>query len=430
MKQVVVIVLLIFPAIINAQFYDSILNKSALTIGVYGRTQCGIVTDKTRDLSDDNELVEAVMDKTGISEIGSGFVYEHKNNKYIISCEHVLFKADRIVGFDANYNEYELELHGSDMPYDIVVLRFKNKRDEQKFEGLELADFDLQFSKSPLRHIGFWNIDGTSNFKKGQMLNEVSEDLDKIPLTGMGYFESSAFVPGGYSGGPVINDRNVVVGMSTARHIKGTSYALNSKIMKRLIHDIIDYGKVRRVFSGIEFAQESSCAGVTIHSIINNSPASINENKLINKKIETLNDQEIYTIYDLLLIMEEIKPQEIITIGLANGEKVSIQVEYLNEENLAKITKHTLRQYSYPQLSQTEDIDNLLAVIEQGKKYVIKTAGIGSNKVYCLSDLSQLGVIIRMCAPYGFVELGKDDSHIYINEIRFSADKSKRILYY
>jgi len=429
-KKIVFYVCFIFPCVVNTQIAKSPLNSSILTIGINGRAECGIVTDKTRDVSEDNEIAEAVMDKTGISELGTGFIYEYKNRKYIISCEHVLYRAGQIVGFDANYNEYELELVGSDMTYDVVVLGFKHEADEDKFNGLRLANHDQLNSTSSLSHFGFWKIDGTPNFKKGHILLNEQQDIESIPLTGMGYFESSAYVPGGYSGGPVINTENKVVGMNTARNIKGTSYALNSTILSRLTNNIINFGKVQRAFSGIEFAQLSDDGPVTIQSIIEGSPASSRYTDLIESTLVRINGYTINTIYDLLLIMEEIAPGDDFRLGLSDGTEVVLKMEYLNETNLSKISKHTLHRYSYPRLTSSEEIDNLIVVIEQGEKYIIRTAGIEGNKVYCLNTLSQLGVIIRMCALYGYIELGKDDSHIYIKEIKFSEDRSKRVLYY
>lgn len=426
----VIMALCFMPFLLNSQYSDLSLKNSTLTIGIYGRADCGIVTDKTRDITDDNEIAEAVMDKTGISELGTGFIYEHQQHKYIISCEHVLYKAEKIVGFDSEYNEYELELVGSDMPYDIVVLRFKHKADEQNFEGLKLNDKHRHQSDPDVRHIGFWKIDGSENLKKGSILNRKSYDYDKLPLTAMGYFESSAYIPGGYSGGPVLNNQNQIVGMNTARNTDGSSYALNSRILKRLIHDIIDHGKVMRIFSGIEFAQSEHSEGVIIQSIINNSPASAMSEALMHNKVVNINGQSINSIYDLLLILEELKPHKIMSLGLVSGENIKIKVDELNHENLSKITTHTFLKHSYAQLRDTEEINDLIVVLEQGQKYIIRTAGIAGNKVYCLSDLSQLGIIIRMCALYGYIELGKDEAHIYIKEIKFSKDKSKRVLYY
>lgn len=430
MKEMVLFVILILPFFGYGQNSESTLQNSILTIGIYGRTECGIITDNTRAITNDSDAAEAVMDKTGIYELGTGFVYEYNNNQYVISCEHVFYKAGDIVGFDAEYNEYPLELVGSDMAYDLVVLRFKTKDHEQNFEGLLFEDLNVDIEEMVLNHIGFWRIDGSSNVKGGRLLPSLNDDLEKIPLTSIGYFESSAYLPGGFSGGPVVNAANKIIGMNTARNMKGTSYALNAEILNRLIHDIIDKGKVIRVFTGIEFSQSTDCNGVFIESIIENSPAFVRFDVLINKKIDKLNGHSILSIYDLLLLMDQIKPGDIITIELENGNKIPIKVDYLGQDNLAKISKHTLHQYSYPQLSRTEEIDNLIVVLEQGKKQIIKTAGIGGDKVYCLSDLSQLGIIIRMCALYGYIELGKDESHIYINEIKFSEDRSKRVLYY
>jgi len=430
MKHVVILLLLILPLIINTQNSLSNLSNSIVVVGIYDRTDCGLVDDLTRDFSEDNESAEAVMDKTGISELGTGFVFEDGNDKYIVTCKHVLYKSGRIVAFDLDYNTYELEIVGSDMPYDIVVLKFKQKVDGMNFKAIPFAHAFEVSQESSIQHIGFWKIDGTPNIISGHILANTIGKKSSYLMTGIGYFESSAFIPGGFSGGPVINEKGKVVGVNTARNKQGTSYALKGNIVHRLVKDIIKYGKVRRIFNGIEFSQDFANGPIVIQAVIANTPASKKYDDLIDMELIGINGQVVNSIFDVLQIMEKIRYGKSIVFELENGKKVSIKSEYLDETNLEKIVEHCLSLYCYPEFSQAEQNNDLVVVVEQGIKNIIKTAGISGNKVYCLNNLAELGIIIRMFAPYGLIELGKDDSHIYVKEIKFSKDISKRILYY
>jgi len=81
----------IIPANIN-------IHKNVMTIANYNNENtCGLVRP-TRDVSYnyDKELV-AVMKKTGAYDLGSGFVYEYGGEKYVITCEHVIFKSEKIM---------------------------------------------------------------------------------------------------------------------------------------------------------------------------------------------------------------------------------------------------------------------------------------------------------------------------------------------
>lgn len=413
----------------NTQDVVAEFHSSILTIGTYDRSECGIVTDKTRDISDDMEAAEAVMDKTGISELGTGFIYTYNGVQYIITCEHVLYKAGRIVGFDARYNEYELELVGSDMQYDIGVLKFKNKVDSENFNGLEFQCEAPDAEDTTFTHVGFWKADGYPNIKRGKTIHRQKGDFQNNHIIGLGHLESTAYIPGGFSGGPVMNIQGLVLGMNTARDKKGTSYALRAQILRRLVHDIIDDRKVNRAFSGLEFAQVSDENNVFINSIIENSPAASKFEELIDQEVVSINGQQVATIYDVLNLMEEINPNEMFSVGLGNKKEIILVPENLNEQNLIKIANHTFDQYCADRISYQEEVDQIVVTIE-AKKYTIKTAGISGNKVFCLNKLAQLGIIIRKYSLQGHIELGKDDSHIYIEEIKFSENMKKRILYY
>jgi len=429
MKARIILSLLMLSGVLSASNSLSFLDRSILTIGIFDHSSCGVITEHSRSSFDDREVAEAVMDKTGISELGTGFVYEVNGEKYVITCEHVLFKAGRIVGFDAQFSKYELELVGSDMQYDIVVLKFRDKNIANKFNGLKLAQTFSQEEEAIISHIGFWTSAGNQNIKEGKILCKTN-DLQSLHIANMGYFESSAYIPGGYSGGPVLNQEGELIGMNTARNKQGTSYALNVTILKNLIGDIIVNRKVNRVFTGIEFAQETNTGEIFINSIIEDSPASKISSELLGVALANINEQPVSNIYSVFHIMENIKPSEPISITLANGKKLSIDSERLDAENLAKIANHALSQYLYPEMKRLELEDDLTVVIENGQKHVIKTAGLGGNKIYCLNNQAQLGIIIRMYSLYGLIEIGKDDAHVYIDEIKFSKENNKRILYY
>lgn len=430
MKRFLSICLLILPFLSFSQDKAMCLTESVLSIGVYEPLNCGLILDKTRDFSDDNKVAEAVMDKTGISELGTGFIYEIKNRKYIITCQHVLFKSGRIVAFDSNYKEYELELVGSDMLFDLVVLKFANDDDTKHFKGLHLAKSFEEKEKTILKHIGFWEINGLANIKTGNYLSRNSESKHNLHLTQMGYFESTARIPGGFSGGPVVNSKDEVVGMNTARDRQGISYALNSNTITRLVHDIVTFGKVKRLFSGIEFAQDSINGSIFIQRIIDNSPASKKYKQLLNKEIIGINGKLVQNVYDILFILEEVQYSSPIRIKLKTGNTVNVETEYLSEKNLVKIVNHCLSHYYYPQFNRTEQENELTVMVEHENKYTIKTAGLSGNKVYCLSDLAQLGIIIRLFSPIGRIEISNDASHIYIKEIKFSDNNMTRVLYY
>ncbi len=431
MKKILVLSLSILPLIINAQYPPVCTNTSTLTIVTYDPGDCGVVSDETRDIPDIEDLVEA-MDSTGAYELGTGFIYEYNHKKYVITCGHVLYKAGRIIAFDSSYErKYELKLVGTDMFFDIAVLEFVCQDDTELFEGFIFDDSES--NDKAIQSLGYWKWNGELSIEEGQILPQNTQGKQsELSLPEMGYIESDARTAGGFSGGPIINTKGQVVGMNNAVNTKEkTSYALGSRTVERLVHDIIDHGKIQRIFLGIEFAQAVDRGPVIINKIINKTPAAKRYEDLINREVTSINGQSVSSIYDVLMIMEEAETDKMIILGLANGHEIPVQSEPLDEHNLEKIADHAVRKYGQPQHAKIKiGEDNILRVVAKREQYIVKTAGIGEAKVYCLNSQAQLGLITRMFALHGYIELGKDDSHIYIEEIKFSEDKNKRILYY
>lgn len=134
-------------------------NKSLLTIGHYLPGTCGFVNSNSsyRNGHNDNNLMQ-VLDSLGAYDLGSGFVYRIKNVSYVITCEHVILGSDSIVAYDSAYKPYPLELVGGDSFYDVSVLKFKNAKDNERWEGIAF-DYTPQ-KNTEVYATGFWKWEG------------------------------------------------------------------------------------------------------------------------------------------------------------------------------------------------------------------------------------------------------------------------------
>ncbi len=409
------------------------LFKSVLTIVTQEPDNCTSITDTTRDIPDINDLVE-VMDSTKAYELGTGILYKYKGKKYIITCQHILYKAGRIIGFDSNYEGYELKLVGTDMFYDVAVLEFECSDNEAHFKSMSFGTPKTE--NDEVWSIGYWKWNGEPSIESGNMIDCI--ELADLHFTEMGYIKSDAQTAGGFSGGPLLNKKGKVIGMNTCLNRKSkASYALKSERLKKLVHNIIENdGSIQRVYVGLRFSQDATCGKVKIDDIIADSPAAKYSKQLENRYIKSINETPVCNIYDVLMKMEDMKAGERITIEFKNSDRISFTTNRLDKKSLQNIALHAVQKYykdpndKKRKRTKVKIDEGQIVVIHAGEKDIIKTAGIDEDRIYCLDGPAQLGILIRLFGLHGYIELGKDDEHIFINQMNFSKEHNKRVLYY
>jgi len=409
------------------------LKHSVLTIVTRDPGKCGRITDTTRDIPDVQDLIE-VMDNTLAYDLGTGFTMQHKNKVYVISCEHVLYKAGKIVGYDSNYKAYDLKLVGTDMFYDLAVLEFVRSEDEAKFEAVQFANSKSENNK--VWGIGYWKWNGEASIQGGTIITD--KEIEDAPFSDMGYIKSCVQTAGGFSGGPLINETGEIVGMNTCINAKSnTSFALKSEILEKQIHKIIENaGSTERVFCGFKLSQKESDNTVVIEDIIPNSPAAKFKDLLQNQSLKSINQKVVHNIYEALFIIEDMLTGDEINLVLKNGQKVNFTTTSLKENNLEKIALHALNKSYLDSCVENKDCakinidDGNVVIHHNGKKDIIKTAGLVEDRIYCIESSAHLGILIRLYGLHGHIELGKDEAHIYIKPLQFSNNNQKRVLYY
>ncbi len=134
--------------------------------------------------------------------------------------------------------------------------------------------------------------------------------------------------------------------------------------------------------------------------------------------------------------IEKINAGEQVTIGLENGDEISFATGILSKNSLEKIAIHAISKNYKKQCTKAHKCARVkinqeqVIIKHEGKEDIITTAGLRENRIYCLNNPEQLGIMIRIFGLHRYIELGKDDEHIYIKQLKFSADNDKRVLYY
>ena len=210
--------------------------------------------------------------------LGSGFVIHEKG--YIVTNNHVIQEADKIMILFSDDQEYRAKVVGRDKRTDIAVIKIDGKiggKMDGKMDGRK------RFPVTPLGNsdeveVGDWAIaignpfGLKGSFTFGVVSARGRDDVDQN--AGLkNYIQTDASINQGNSGGPLLNIKGQAIGMNSAIYSVsggyiGIGFAIPMNIVKRVVRSLIDKGVVERGY-----------LGVTIQSISNQIAKHLNISK-------------------------------------------------------------------------------------------------------------------------------------------------------
>jgi len=200
---------------------------------------------------------------------GSGFIVS--TDGYILTNNHVVEGSDQIRVFLSDRRYFDAELIGNDPFTDVAVIKIN--------AGQPLPA--MSFGNSDQVKVGEWILAvGNPGFgnstqldytvtagivsARGRGLGLLNRDLQQDPRYGpdqSGYaiedfIQTDAVINPGNSGGPMVNLRGQVVGINSAiasptGYYTGYGFAIPINLARRIMQDLIEYGKVRRPAIGV-----------------------------------------------------------------------------------------------------------------------------------------------------------------------------------
>ncbi|MEN8376097.1 MAG: trypsin-like peptidase domain-containing protein [Gemmatimonadota bacterium] len=186
---------------------------------------------------------------------GSGFVLDEAG--HVITNNHVVARATRVLVRFVNGRSYEAEVVGSDQDTDVAVLELKLAAGEQVPAArigadapVEVGDWVLALG-SPL-DLDFTVTAGIVS-AKGRQLSIGTEGRQTALES---YIQTDAAINPGNSGGPLVDLDGRVVGVNTAiqspnRRFIGYGFAIPMAIVSRVADDLLEYGVVHRPRLGV-----------------------------------------------------------------------------------------------------------------------------------------------------------------------------------
>lgn len=182
---------------------------------------------------------------------GTGFVIDMEG--HIVTNNHVVDGADRVVVNFLDGTIVEAEVIGVDPDADIAVIKVDVERDV--LVPVIFADSNTLLIGQRAVAIGSpFNQDWTMTTGIISALNRVISGLEQFSTGGV--IQTDTPINPGNSGGPLLNMRGEVIGVnaqiiSEERANSGVGFAIPSNLVRRVAAELIEFGEVRYSYIGI-----------------------------------------------------------------------------------------------------------------------------------------------------------------------------------
>lgn len=208
--------------------------------------------------------------------LGSGVIIVEDG--HILTNAHVVNKASKIfVALTNQKHELEARLIGADERVDLAVLRIV-KEGSYPFLKPARSD-DLMLGETVIaigNPLGLGHSITTGIVSSLKRRVQIDRQLSSV------FIQTDALINPGNSGGPLINVNGELVGINTAiaRQAQGIGFSIPIDTAKRVVNDLIRYGRVRRGFLGViagsvssNFVRSFGEGGVLVDEVLPRSPA-------------------------------------------------------------------------------------------------------------------------------------------------------------
>ncbi len=228
---------------------------------IYENASPAVVNIEARTAADDTQA-ESVRR-------GSGFVYDQLG--HIITNAHLVNGADAISVTVGNALVLEAALLGADSFSDVALVKVSVAA--ERLQALRIGE-SASIAVGQ-RAIAIGNPFGLNSSMTTGIVSGVGRTLPSAELigAGAGAYDNPAIIQidapiyPGSSGGPLLDSRGLVFGMTTAKQslngeIAGIGFAVPADTMRRVIPDLLAAGRVDYAWMGISVMREEGGYGV------------------------------------------------------------------------------------------------------------------------------------------------------------------------
>ncbi len=257
--------------------------------------------------------------------LGSGFIVSADG--VILTNDHVVRGAERIMVTLPDGRDFEAELLGADQLTDVAVLRIQGTdlpvAPVGTSDGLLIGEWSLAIG-NPFGNL-FSNSEPsvTAGVISGTGRHIIPDDEDRVVYLGM--IQTDASINPGNSGGPLVNSVGEVIGVNSSIFSRsggseGLGFAIPINRAIRVANDLLTSGEVKRAWLGFDVdASEQDIwgrtHGVAVTSVAPSSPAARAEIPL-GARVVTANGRALRTLLDFESLMLDLEEGESVSLGI------------------------------------------------------------------------------------------------------------------
>ena len=253
--------------------------------------------------------------------LGSGAVVDGRG--YLVTNAHVVEKASKIyVALPGERQEREAVLVGVDRSTDLAVIKLNVAA---ALPSLTFAETDDLLLGETVIAIG-----NPLGLESSVTTGVVSAPKRRLPDGEGGvavFIQTDALINPGNSGGPLLDINGRLIGINTAiaQQAQGIGFAIPVKVVRRVVDDLIAYGRVRPVYMGIlpgeinlGMARSRGAGGVLATEVDPGSPAAKAGIQVADVLLE-IDGVQVDSASEYLSLLRTYAPGEKVALTLLRG---------------------------------------------------------------------------------------------------------------
>ena len=282
-------------------------------------------------------------DKT-YAQVGTGSGVIISEDGYIVTNNHVIQGANDLEITLNDNRTFKAKLIGTDSKMDIALLKIDT---DEKLPYTAFADSDAI-------NVGDWvlAVGNPYNLTSTVTAGIVSAKARNLSENGIqSFIQTDAAVNPGNSGGALVNASGDLIGINTmissaTGSYVGYSFAIPSNITRKIVNDLMEYGKVQQGILGVQgyeinsqIATENKLnfkQGFYVESVTKNSgaeKAGIKKGDIIYK----IDNRSINSFLDLNSIIATKRPNDEVKVALKRNNESKELLVALSKKELAQL---------------------------------------------------------------------------------------------
>lgn len=322
------------------------LNKEELaTINLFQEAASSVAFITTSNLRQDYWTRNVTEIERGT---GSAFIWDKEG--HIVTNFHVIQGADKATVTLADQSTWPAKLVGHAAEKDLAILKIEAPRN--KLLPIPVgASSDLLVGQSVYAIGNPFGLDQTLTTGVISALGREIASVSGAPIKDV--IQTDAAINPGNSGGPLLDSSGRLIGVNTAIYSPSGAYAgigfsIPVDVLKWVVPDLINHGKLLRPTIGVELASSQFMSrlrvdGVLVINVVRGSgadkagiiPTTRDRSGRFNfgDIIIGMDDKEITSHNDLMLVLESYKPGDEVKLRVLRGEDEMELALVLDEAN-------------------------------------------------------------------------------------------------